>query len=182
MADALAEGGKGWRARFSGGLPRNVVLLGLTSFFADVSGEMIYPLVPIFLTVTLGAPVAVAGVIEGVAESTASLVKLGAGSLSDRMGRRLPPVVSGYGLAAIGKLLLAAAFAWPVVLLARFVDRFGKGMRGSPRDALIADSIGPDVRGRAFGLHRAMDTAGAVLGPLLHSCGLSSRCTASTLR
>lgn len=157
----------GWRQRLFGGLPRNVVLLGVTSFFADVSGEMIYPLVPIFLTATLGAPVAVVGVIEGIAESTASLVKLGSGWFSDRIGRRMPLVISGYGLAAIGKLLLAFAFAWPVVLLARFVDRFGKGVRGAPRDALIADSAPAALRGRAFGLHRSMDTAGAVVGPLL---------------
>lgn len=157
----------GWRQRLFGGLPRNVVLLGVTSFFADISGEMIYPLVPIFLTVTLGAPVAVVGLIEGVAESTASLVKLGSGWFSDRIGRRMPLIISGYGLAAAGKFLLALAFAWPVVLVARFVDRFGKGVRGSPRDALIADSAPPELRGRAFGLHRSMDTAGAVVGPLL---------------
>lgn len=128
---------------------------------------MIYPLVPIFLTATLGAPVAVVGLIEGIAESTASLVKLGSGWFSDHIGRRLPLVVSGYGFGALGKLILAAAYAWPVVLLARFVDRFGKGMRGSPRDALIADSTVAELRGRAFGLHRSMDTAGAVIGPLL---------------
>jgi MFS family permease len=143
------------------------LLLGVTSFFADVSSEMVYPLVPIFLTSTLGAPVAVVGLIEGVAESTASLMKLAAGWVSDRVGRRLPLTMSGYGLSAIGKVLLAAAGAWPLVLLARFVDRFGKGVRGSPRDALIADSTAPELRGRAFGLHRSMDTAGAVLGPLL---------------
>lgn len=157
----------GWRERLVGGLPRNVVLLGVTSFFADISSEMIYPLVPIFLTVTLGAPVAVVGLIEGVAESTASLVKLGSGWISDRIGRRMPLVISGYGLAAIAKLMLALAFVWPIVLAARFVDRFGKGVRGSPRDALIADSAPPELRGRAFGLHRSMDTAGAVIGPLL---------------
>jgi len=157
----------GWRQRLVGGLPRNVVLLGVTSFFADISSEMIYPLIPIFLTVTLGAPVAVVGLIEGIAESTASLVKLGSGWISDRIGRRMPLVISGYGLAAVAKLLLAFAFAWPVVLVARFVDRFGKGVRGSPRDALIGDSAPAALRGRAFGLHRSMDTAGAVIGPLL---------------
>lgn len=156
-----------WRQRLFGGMPRNVVLLGITSFFADVSGEMIYPLVPIFLTVTLGAPVAVVGLIEGIAESTASLVKLGSGWFSDRIGRRMPLVISGYGLAAVGKLMLALAFAWPIVLVARFVDRFGKGVRGAPRDALIADSAPAALRGRAFGLHRSLDTAGAVVGPLL---------------
>jgi len=149
------------------GLSRNVILLGVTSFFADVSSEMIYPLIPVFLTSTLGAPVSVVGLIEGVAESTASLSKPVAGWFSDRAGRRLPFVVSGYSLGTAGKLLLAAATAWPVVLLARFVDRLGKGLRDSPRDALIGDSTTPGLRGRAFGLHRAMDTGGAVIGPLL---------------
>ena len=149
------------------GVPRNVFALGVVSFFADVSTEMVYPLVPIFLTTVLGAPVAAVGLIEGVAESTASLLKLVSGWWSDRVGRRMPLVVAGYGLAAVGKLLLALAGAWPVVFLARFVDRFGKGVRGSPRDALIADSTPADERGRAFGFHRSMDTAGAVVGPLL---------------
>lgn len=149
------------------GVPRNVLALGLTSFFADISGEMIYPLIPIFLTTVLGAPVAIIGLIEGVAEGTASIVKALSGWWSDRLGRRMPLVVGGYGLAAVAKLLLAVAFGWPVVLLARFVDRFGKGFRGSPRDALIAESAAPGQRGRAFGFHRSMDTAGAVIGPLL---------------
>ena len=149
------------------GVSRNVFALGITSFFADVSGEMIYPLIPIFLTTVLGAPVAAVGLIEGVAESTASIVKVGSGYWSDRLGRRMPLVVSGYGLAAIAKVLLAVAIGWPMVLVARFVDRFGKGFRGSPRDALIAESSLPEQRGRAFGFHRSMDTAGAVVGPLL---------------
>lgn len=163
MTNVPAGQRQGWRA----GLPRNVIVLGFVSFFADVSGEMIYPLVPIFLTAVLGAPMAVVGLIEGVAESTASLLKLASGWFSDRIGRRMPLVVVGYGLATVGKVLLALAYAWPVVLAARFVDRFGKGVRGSPRDALIADSTPADLRGRAFGLHRSMDTAGAVVGPLL---------------
>ena len=148
-------------------LPRNVILLGVVSFFADVSSEMAYPFIPIFLTSVLGAPVAAVGAIEGIAESTASLMKLASGWWSDRVQRRLPLVVAGYGLAAVAKVLLALAAAWPFVLLARFVDRFGKGLRGSPRDALIGDSAPPELRGRAFGLHRSMDTAGAVVGPLL---------------
>ena len=148
-------------------VPRNVLLLGIVSFFADVSSEMAYPFIPIFLTGVLGAPVAAVGLIEGIAESTASLMKLGSGWWSDRVQRRVPLVIAGYGLAAVGKLLLALAFAWPLVFLARFVDRFGKGLRGSPRDALIGDSTPPELRGRAFGLHRSMDTAGAVLGPPL---------------
>jgi MFS family permease len=148
-------------------LPRNVLMLGLVSFFADVSSEMVYPLVPIFLTTVLGAPVAAVGLIEGIAESTASVLKVFAGWWSDKVGKRLPLTMAGYGFAAAGKLLLALAFAWPLVLFARFVDRFGKGIRGAPRDALIADSTPPALRGRAFGVHRSMDTAGAVLGPLL---------------
>lgn len=149
-----------------GGLSRNVLALGLVSFFADLSGEMVYPLIPIFLTSVLGAPVATVGLIEGVAESTASLLKVISGWWSDKVGRRLPLIAGGYGLTVAGKLLLAVAFAWPMVLLARFVDRAGKGFRGSPRDALIADSTPAAARGRAFGFHRGMDTAGAVLGPL----------------
>jgi len=144
-----------------------VVVLGAVSFFADVSSEMVYPLIPIFLTRVLGAPVAAVGLIEGVAEGTASLLRLVSGWWSDRAQKRLPLVFVGYGLAALGKLLLAGAGAWPLVFVARFVDRFGKGVRGSPRDALIADSTPEAVRGRAYGLHRSMDTAGAVVGPLL---------------
>lgn len=157
-----AEAWRAWR-----GMPRNVVVLGVVSFFADVSSEMAYPLVPIFLSSVLGAPAAVIGLIEGVAEGTASLVKLAAGWWSDRVQRRLPLVAGGYALGAAGKVLLAAAFAWPLVLFARFIDRCGKGLRSSPRDALIADSVDAAQRGRAFGLHRSLDTAGAVLGPLL---------------
>ena len=142
-------------------------MLGVVSFFADVSSEIVYPLVPIFLTTVLGAPVAIVGLIEGVAESTASVVKFFSGWWSDRLPKRLPLVLGGYGLAALGKLLLGLAGAWPLVLTARFIDRLGKGVRGSPRDALIADSTAPDQRGRAYGLHRSMDTAGAVVGPLL---------------
>ncbi|MBM4415107.1 MAG: MFS transporter [Chloroflexi bacterium] len=107
-------------------LPGNVIVLGVVSFFADVSGEMTYPFIPIFLTGVLGAPVAVVGIIEGITESTASLMKLASGWWSVRIHRRLPLVVTGYGLAAIGKLLLALAVAWPFVLFARFVDRLAR--------------------------------------------------------
>lgn len=148
-------------------LPRAVIVLGIVSFFADVSSEIAYPLIPIFLTTVLGAPVWAVGLIEGVAESTASLLKVASGWWSDRIGRRMPLVIIGYGLAAVGKVLLALAGSWPLVFGARFVDRFGKGVRGAPRDALLADVTAPDQRGRAFGLHRSMDTAGAVLGPLI---------------
>ena len=149
------------------GVTRNVFMLGLVSLVADVSSEMAYPIVPIFLTTTLGASIPLVGVIEGFAEGTASFLKLFSGWFSDRVGRRKSLVVAGYGLSAAGKLLLALSFIWPQVLLARFVDRVGKGVRTSPRDALIADSTPPGYSGRAFGFHRAMDTTGAVIGPLL---------------
>ena len=149
------------------GIPRNVFVLGVVSFAADISSEMLYPVLPIFLTATLGTPVALVGVIEGVAEGTAGVSKVPAGWLSDRMPERRPLVATGYGLAALGKLLLALSFMWPQALLARFTDRLGKGVRTSPRDALLADSSVPEQRGRAFGFHRAMDTGGAVIGPLI---------------
>lgn len=154
--------------------PRNVVLLGGVSFLTDVSSEMLYPVVPLFLTGVLGAPMAVVGLVEGLAEATASLLKLVSGRLVDRSRKRLPWVLWGYGLAAASKPLLAAATAWPGVLAARMLDRTGKGLRGPARDAIIADSTAPAIRGRAFGLHRAMDTAGAVLGPLLGMVGLGA--------
>ena len=148
------------------GVHRNVFRLGVVSFFADISSEMIYPLVPLFLTSVLGAPLAVVGAIEGVAESTASVMRLVSGWVSDRVGRRKPFVLVGYALAAVAKPLLALAFHWPTVMFARFVDRSGKGLRTSPRDALIGQWTEPTARGRAFGFHRAADTAGAVVGPL----------------
>lgn len=149
------------------GVERDVFVLGLVSFFADVAGEMLYPIVPVFLTATLGAPVAAVGLVEGVAECAASLLRTVSGWLSDRIGRRRPLVALGYGLSAVAKPLLALAFGWPLVLLARFLDRTGKGVRGAPRDALIAEWSAPAERGRAFGFHRMMDTAGAVVGPLI---------------
>jgi MFS family permease len=148
------------------GITWNVFLLGLVSLCTDASSEMIYPLIPLFLTRTLGAPVAVVGVIEGLAEATASILKGFSGWLSDRLGRRRPLVIGGYGLAAVAKPLLALAAGWPLVLAARVLDRFGKGLRGSPRDALIADSTPEESRGRAFGFHRSADQVGAVVGPL----------------
>lgn len=148
------------------GVPRNVVVLGIVSLFADISGEMAYPIIPLFLTGTLGAPVIAVGIIEGVAESTASLFKWIFGWFSDKIARRVPFTVAGYALAAAAKPALAAAYAWPVVLLVRFGDRAGKGIRTAPRDSLIAESTDASVRGRAFGLHRAMDTSGAIVGPL----------------
>jgi MFS family permease len=141
-------------------------LLSLVSLFTDFSSEMVYPLVPLFLAATLGAPPSVIGIIEGLAEATASLLKGVSGALADRWGYRKPFLLFGYGLAALTKPVLALASHWPLVLGARVTDRFGKGMRGSPRDALIADSTAPEFRGRAFGFHRSGDSIGAVLGPL----------------
>jgi MFS family permease len=151
------------------GLPPNVVRLGLVSFFADISTEMLYPLIPIFLRVVLGAPMLALGIIEGTAEATASLLRTVSGRLSDLSGRRRPYLLAGYSISALAKPLIAAGtrLGWPIVLVARVSDRFGKGLRTSARDALIADSTPLEMRGRAFGWHRAMDTAGAVLGPLL---------------
>jgi MFS family permease len=148
-------------------IPRNVLWLSGVSLLTDISSEMVYPLVPLFLAQTLGAPAPVVGMIEGLAEATASIFKWLSGALSDRWGKRKPFVFCGYGLAALTKPMLALAAAWPVVLAARVLDRFGKGLRGSPRDALIADSTPPEMRGRAFGFHRSADSIGAVCGPLL---------------
>jgi MFS family permease len=149
------------------GISKNVFVLGLVSFFNDVASEMIYPLVPIFLTGVLGAPVAVVGLIEGIAESTASVLKVVSGWLSDKWRKRKPFVVAGYSFSAISKILLSLAYSWPFVLISRFIDRFGKGTRTSARDALITESSENLVRGRAFGFHRTLDTLGAVVGPMI---------------
>jgi MFS family permease len=141
-----------------------VILLGLTSFFTDISSEMAYPLVPFVLSVSFGASPAALGLIEGLAESAASLLRLFSGALSDRFGKKKPLTAAGYGASAIGKALLAAATSWGFVLAARVVDRIGKGVRTAPRDALIADAAGSDRRGFAYGLHRTLDHAGAVTG------------------
>jgi MFS family permease len=141
------------------------VLCGV-SFLQDAASELLYPILPIFLTTVLGAPPAVVGAIEGLAEGAASVTKVAAGRLSDRFARR-PLIGAGYGLAAVGKLLIALATVWPVVLVARVVDRLGKGMRGAPRDALLVDGVPHGQRGKVFGLHRAADTGGAVVGPLV---------------
>lgn len=152
-------------------LPRAVMLLGWVSFLADVSSEMVYPLIPMFVVGVLGASATTLGGIEGAAALIVAFVTAWAGFRSDRHRRRVPYVRIGYGLPVIGKSLMAMAFAWPMVLAGRLIDRLGKGLRASPRDALIADAAGPAIRGRAFGFHRAMDTAGAMVGVLL-SAGL----------
>ena len=147
-------------------LSRNVYVVSAVSFLQDTASEILYPVLPFFVTGVLGAPPAVLGLIEGLADGTASAMKLLSGRLAD-LRRRRPLVGAGYGISAVGKLLLALAFAWPVVLAARVTDRVGKGLRGPPRDAIIADETTPANRGRAFGFHRAADTAGAVCGPLI---------------
>lgn len=149
------------------GLDRNVFLLGVVSFLTDVSSEMIYPLIPVFLTTVLGAGMGFVGLVEGVAESTASLLKLFSGWISDRLGMRKRLVLGGYGLSTLSRPLMAAATAGWHVLAVRFADRVGKGIRTSPRDALIADFSRPEERGRSFGFHRGMDHAGAIIGPLI---------------
>lgn len=156
-------------------LGRNVYALTLVSFLTDVSSEMIYPLLPAFLTTMLGASASFVGVIEGAAESTAALLKLASGWWSDRVRRRKPLVLAGYLIASVMRPLVALARSASQVLAIRVSDRVGKGIRNSPRDALIADSIDPAIRGRAFGFHRAGDNAGAVLGPLLAFALLSWR-------
>lgn len=148
-------------------LGRNVYALGAVSFFTDVSSEMIYPLLPVFLTAVLGASAGFIGAIEGTAETTAALLKLASGWWSDRVRRRKPLVVAGYALASAVRPLVAIAQSATQVLLIRVSDRVGKGIRNSPRDALIADSIHPSIRGRAFGFRSAADNAGALLGPII---------------
>lgn len=147
-------------------VPRNVKMLGLVSLLTDASSEMVYPVLPLFLANVLHTPVAAIGLIESVAETTASVAKVFSGWLSDRLGKRKPLVVLGYSLSNLMKPLLAIVPSWPSVLLLRWADRLGKGVRTAPRDALIADSSTPERRGRDFGVHRALDTVGAAIGPL----------------
>jgi MFS family permease len=152
-------------------LPRSIRTLGWVSFFTDVASEMVYPVVPLFLVSALGAPATVLGAMEGAAEAVVCLMKGASGWHSDRMGRRTPFVRAGYGLGALSKPLLALALSWPVVFAARIIDRSGKGLRTTARDAMIADAAPPATAGRAYGFHRAMDTAGAIVGVSL-SLGL----------
>jgi len=142
----------------------NVFLLGITSFLTDLSSEMIYPLVPLYLTIQLGATPVIVGIIEGIAESLASILKVFSGSVSDRINKRKPLVIIGYSCSSIGKLFFYVSNSWLYVLIGRIVDRFGKGIRTAPRDALISESIEQKNRGKAFGFHRALDTLGAVFG------------------
>jgi MFS family permease len=152
----------GWRS-----LPRNVWAVSLTSFFMDISSEMVVNLLPLFLSNVLGVGTGIIGLIEGVAEATASLLKVFSGWLSDKLGARKWPAVAGYAVSALSKPFFLVANAWPAVAGARWADRVGKGIRTAPRDALVADSIDEGQRGLAFGFHRAADTGGAVVGLLI---------------
>lgn len=147
------------------GFHRNVFAAGLVSLFMDISSEMIYPILPIFLTTVLGVSKSTIGMIEGIAESTASILKIFSGWLSDRLGKRKLLMTIGYGVSVLSRPIMATAGNWTDVLAARFVDRFGKGVRTAPRDAIIADSVENNNLGKAFGFHRSMDTLGAVIGP-----------------
>ncbi|MFL6601567.1 MAG: MFS transporter [Steroidobacteraceae bacterium] len=148
-------------------LSNAVWALGLTSLFMDISSEMIHSLLPVFLVVGLGTSAAYLGVIEGVAEATACIVKIFSGALSDYFGRRKPLALLGYGMAALTKPLFPLASSAGMVFFARFIDRLGKGIRGAPRDALVADVTPPEQRGAAFGLRQSLDTVGAFAGPVL---------------
>ncbi len=151
------------------GLPTTVWALGLTSLLMDASSEMIHALLPVFLTGTLGASALIVGLVEGLGEAVAAVCKLLGGAFSDRLGRRKPVVVAGYGLAAIAKPLFALALSPAMVIAARVMDRIGKGLRGAPRDALIAEWVDEAHRGAAFGLRQSLDTVGALIGPLAAS-------------
>jgi MFS family permease len=149
------------------GFGRNVFVAGFVSFFMDVSSEMIYPIVPLFLANVLGVNKSVIGLIEGIAESTASLLKVFSGWFSDRLGNRKWLMAAGYGISTLSRPIIALATGWHHVMDSRFMDRFGKGVRTAPRDAIIAESAEKTHLGRAFGFHRSMDTMGAVVGPAI---------------
>jgi MFS family permease len=149
------------------GFPKNVFVLGLVSLFMDISSEMIYPLIPLYLSNVLHASKTSIGVVEGIAESTASILKVFSGWLSDRLGKRKALIFWGYGISVFSRPILASATSWMHVLVYRFTDRVGKGVRTAPRDAIIADSTRREILGKAFGFHRTMDTVGAMIGPAI---------------
>jgi MFS family permease len=149
------------------GIPRPVWFLGLTSLFTDAATEMIYPLLPVYLSRVLGASAVSLGIIEGVAEGVNSLLKVISGYWSDRVRRRRPIVIGGYALSSLARPFIAVTATWPQVLIIRALDRVGKGIRGAPRDVLLARFATPSTRGRIYGFHRAMDHAGAIVGPLV---------------
>ncbi len=148
-------------------IPKNVIILGIVSFFNDLSSEMVYPIIPIFLTTVLKASVPVVGLVEGVAEATSSISKYVFGTLADYFKSRKPFVSVGYFLTAISKILIGLAQSWPTVLIGRFFDRTGKGIRTAPRDSILLENTQPHNKGFIFGFHRALDSIGAVFGPIL---------------
>lgn len=166
MADTTSDNvpKAGWRRYIA--MPRNVLAVSAVSLLNDTSSEIIYPLLPAFLALALGTTPFVIGIIEGFAESVASILKLFAGNLSDKLGKRKPLVFIGYAIAAITRPFLGFVASWPQVLIVRMTDRVGKGIRGAPRDALIASSVAKSERGIAFGFNRAADHLGAVFGPV----------------
>jgi MFS family permease len=149
------------------GITRNILILGLVSLFTDLSSQMVFPLIPLYLVCVLGTGASVVGICEGAAETTASLIKVFSGYWSDRIRRRKPFVLIGYSLSAVTKPLFALAKVWPLVITIRVIERIGKGIRTAPRDAIVAESVDQSVRGKAYGFHRAMDGLGSVLGALL---------------
>ena len=153
--------------RFFQAISRNILILGLVSLFTDLSSQMVFPLIPLFLTTVLGAGACVVGIVEGAAETTASLLKVISGYWSDKIKKRKPFIFFGYSLSSITKPLFAFANIWPSVLFIRVIERIGKGLRTAPRDALVAESCQENVRGKAYGLHRAMDGIGSVLGAII---------------
>ena len=161
------SGNKRFRTSLMKGVGANVIILGLVSLFTDLGSQMVFPLIPLFLTTALGASATVVGLIEGSAETTASLLKVFSGYWSDRIKRRKPFVLAGYGLSSVMKPIFAFAYMWQSVLGIRIVERVGKGIRSAPRDAIIAESCADDVRGKAYGIHRAMDGMGSILGAAL---------------
>lgn len=167
MSEEPERDSSGPRTPKSSRVPRNVRMMGLVSLLTDASSEMVYPILPLFLANVLGAPVAAIGLIESLAEATASFMKVFSGWLSDRTDRRKPLIAFGYTLSNIAKPVLALTQTWPAVLVLRLTDRLGKGIRTAPRDALIADSSTEEQRGHSFGVHRALDTLGAAIGPFV---------------
>jgi MFS family permease len=155
------------KSRSNGLLPRTVVVLGIVSLLQDAASEMVTPLLPVFLTATLGAGPAIVGLVEGVAEATSSLLKLVSGRLADRGWNARRLVIGGYSASTVARPLIGLAFGWAWVLVMRFLDRLGKGLRTSPRDAMIAATTPAHLRGRAYGFHRSMDHMGAVFGPII---------------
>ena len=153
-------------------IPSSIWALGFVSMFMDISSELVHSLLPIFMVSTLGASIAAVGLVEGIAEATALIVKVFSGTLSDYFGKRKPLTLLGYGLAALTKPLFPLAGSMGLVLTARFLDRIGKGIRGAPRDALVGDIAPPEIRGACFGLRQSLDTVGAFLGPLLAIAGM----------